>query len=190
MPTDKKAQPQNLIWKKISDNLSSIILGLLVVAVGVSVVVRLINQPSRTDQLKKEETAKIEEQKLAGQTNYKVKKGDHLWKIAEEHFGSGFNAYDIAKASNIKNPDYIEVGQELIIPDVEARQPTTGVIAEAKTAQVTLKGDTYKVVQGDYLWSIALRAYGDGYQWVKIAKANNLANPDLIHPGDVLTLPR
>jgi len=46
------------------------------------------------------------------------------------------------------------------------------------------------VVKGDNLWQIALRAYGDGYQWVKIARENKLANPDLIHSGNILKIPR
>jgi nucleoid-associated protein YgaU len=45
-------------------------------------------------------------------------------------------------------------------------------------------------VKGDSLWKIAVRAYGDGYKWVSIAKANKLVNPNLIHSGNVLTLPR
>jgi len=48
----------------------------------------------------------------------------------------------------------------------------------------------YTVVAGDSLWNIAVREYGDGYAWTKIATANNLINPDLIHAGNVLRLPR
>jgi nucleoid-associated protein YgaU len=40
------------------------------------------------------------------------------------------------------------------------------------------------------LWTIAVRAYGDGYKWTEIAKANKLVNPNLIHPGNVFVLPR
>lgn len=46
------------------------------------------------------------------------------------------------------------------------------------------------MVKGDHLWGIAVRAYGDGYKWVEIARENNLVNPNLIHPGNVLSLPR
>ena len=49
---------------------------------------------------------------------------------------------------------------------------------------------TYTVVVGDTLWSIAVRTYADGYKWTEIAKANNLSNPDLIHAGNVLKLPK
>ena len=48
---------------------------------------------------------------------------------------------------------------------------------------------TYTVVSGDTLWAIAERFYGDGNQYHKIAAASGVANPDLIHPGQVLTIP-
>lgn len=53
-----------------------------------------------------------------------------------------------------------------------------------------ITGNTYIVKEDDYLWEIALRAYGDGYKWVDIARNNNLLNPDVIHKGNVLKLPR
>ncbi|SKX45328.1 Putative mannose-specific lectin precursor [Mycobacteroides abscessus subsp. massiliense] len=48
---------------------------------------------------------------------------------------------------------------------------------------------TYTVVSGDTLWAIAERFYGDGNQYQKIADASGVANPDLIQPGQVLTIP-
>lgn len=51
------------------------------------------------------------------------------------------------------------------------------------------KPDTYTVVAGDSLWSIAKRFYGDGSYATKLAAANNISNPSLIYPGQVLTLP-
>lgn len=47
-------------------------------------------------------------------------------------------------------------------------------------------GRTYVVQSGDSLWSIA-RRFGTTVD--AIAAANNLVNPDLIYPGDVLHLP-
>ncbi len=49
--------------------------------------------------------------------------------------------------------------------------------------------ETYTVVRGDSLWKIAEAEYNNGYKWIEIAQANNLANPDIIHAGNVLTLP-
>ena len=50
---------------------------------------------------------------------------------------------------------------------------------------------TYTVVAGDSLSKIAKREYGDAGKWPVIFEANRdkIKNPDLIHPGQVLTLP-
>lgn len=71
------------------------------------------------------------------------------------------------------------------VPSPTASKPSAAVNQEGQ-----IKGASYTVVQGDNLWNIAVRAYGDGYKWVEIAKANKLANPDLIHAGNKFVLPR
>ena len=48
----------------------------------------------------------------------------------------------------------------------------------------------YRVArQGDALWALAAREYGEARQWRAIARANGLANPRKLRTGDVLTLP-
>ena len=49
----------------------------------------------------------------------------------------------------------------------------------------------YVVRPGDNLWQIASRLYGDGRYWVYLfgANAHQIRNPNLIQPGQVLTLP-
>lgn len=50
---------------------------------------------------------------------------------------------------------------------------------------------SYTVVKGDTLWGIAKRYYGDGALYTKLANANveQISNPNLIFPGQVLTIP-
>lgn len=52
-------------------------------------------------------------------------------------------------------------------------------------------GRTYTVKKGDSLSAIAKEHYGDASKWKKIHEANKaqIPNPDLIHPGQVLTIP-
>ena len=122
-------------------------------------------------------------------TTHTVAEGETLWSISEKYYGSGFNWTDISEANNLENPGAIEVGQKLSLPDVESKLATTTEVKTAATADA-ITGATYEVVRGDSLWKIAVRAYGDGYRWVEIAKENKLANPDIIHAGNILVLPR
>jgi hypothetical protein len=62
-------------------------------------------------------------------------------------------------------------------------------------------GDRYVVKRGDSMWRVAARHLGGGAQWPRIWKYNNrpevvrltgrrIPNPDLIHVGQVLYIPR
>ncbi|GAA1375765.1 LysM peptidoglycan-binding domain-containing protein [Catellatospora chokoriensis] len=73
-----------------------------------------------------------------------------------------------------------------------APKPAAPAAAAPKPAAPTPKAPaerTYKVKSGDTLWDIAAQYYGDGRQYMKIAKANNIANPNLINVGVVLKIP-
>ena len=130
-----------------------------------------------------------------GQTYHVVQANDNLWKIAERYYDSGYNWVDIAGANNLSNPGLLSAGTELIIPNVKPRQTTVVLASNTTIEEVTdnmnpISGATYEVIAGDNLWEVAVRAYGDGYRWVDIARENNLVNPNIIHPGNVLSLPR
>lgn len=121
-----------------------------------------------------------------GKTVHKVESGESLWKIAEKYYDSGYNWVDIAKENDLKNPGLIETNQELTIPELDSK--TSTVRKTVKNEPIS--GTNYTVKKGDSLWSIAVRAYGDGYKWIEIAKVNNLSHPNLIHPENTLSLPR
>jgi len=192
MPMEKtKALLRKL---KIDESTISMILGILVVLVIGTLVINYFRNIHRssseeakekvTEEVKEEiEEIKLEELPVV----YKVKKGDSLWKIAEGIYGSGYNWVDIAKENNLKNPNILLSEQELKIPKVEPIKPKT---TQPNETAEPITGEIYTVVKGDNLWQIAVRAYGDGYQWVKIARENKLANPDLIHPGNTFKIPR
>ena len=56
------------------------------------------------------------DEKKNGGVHYKVKKGDTLSKIAKQYTGNALRYDEIAKFSNIKNPNRLEIGQDIIIP--------------------------------------------------------------------------
>ena len=129
-------------------------------------------------------------------STYIVKEGDTLWKIAENKYKSGYNWVDIQKANSLTNPNMLYAGTKLILPNVQPKTATV-ITPDAKRQSIAGSIQTnkisqthYIIVKGDTLWDIAVRAYGDGYAWTKIARANNLNNPGTIHSGNRLTIPR
>ena len=69
---------------------------------------------------------------------------------------------------------------------------TIGSVAAADaTAHAAASAKRYTVKSGDTLSKIAKQMYGDASQWKRIHEANRakIPNPDLIHPGDELTIP-
>jgi nucleoid-associated protein YgaU len=73
----------------------------------------------------------------------------------------------------------------------EASATGDGQATEAAVAEEVPEpaARTYTVVSGDTLWAIAERFYGDGNKYQMIADASGVSNPDLIYPGQVLTIP-
>ena len=204
---------------RFTNSYLNLIIGIIVVVAIAGVVIGLIRSRATPQIADNQEQAGQEEQASQNAnlpTKHKVAAGEDLWKISEKYYKTGYNWTDIAKKNNIANPNDIAEGMEIIIPNVTPKAsetatatpvvptstlaPTTVASTTAPTPvpSVTLKPEkqsraitagTYTVVAGDYLWEIAIRAYGDGYKWVEIARANKLVNPDIIHPGNVLTLP-
>ena len=66
-----------------------------------------------------------------------------------------------------------------------------GASSTTAAADTTPANRSYTVAAGDSLSKIAKREYGDAAKWHAIFEANRdtIKDPDLIHPGQVLTLP-
>lgn len=147
-----------------------------------------ISQPLQTEKISQE----LEKVKQEEKNTYTVVAGDTLWDIAQKHYKSGYQWVSIAKANNLPNTDIIEINTKLILPTMTQAILATSTVADSQVLEETnsISGDKYTVIEGDYLWEIAIRAYGDGYKWPEIARANIVPNPDLIYPGDELKIPR
>lgn len=204
-----------LKFLKMNENTVSTLMGAMVIVV----VVGLIFNYFRTANLKTWQGILLNEQETAstemtGDSNndkliatYKVVKGDDLWHISEKYYKSGYNYVDIMQENNLTGRGVIVPDMELRIPKVEAKKAT--VLEPAKEMAISNKGDLvqtkvvepvgttsietgeYLIQKGDSYWKIAVRAYGDGYQWTKIYWANKklFANPDLIFTGVKITIP-
>jgi nucleoid-associated protein YgaU len=118
---------------------------------------------------------------------HRIQENETLWNIAETYYQNGYHWIDIQKANNLTNPDELTVGQVITIPAMSQDEGDIDAIA-ASTDNKPIH-ESVTVSQGESLWSIALREYGNPYRWMDIANVNNLANPDIIHTGNVLRLP-
>lgn len=165
---------------KWGESYTSLILGAIVVIVGALLIVTMLRSYNNQ---KKQQSTSATQTKTENVKTYTVKEGDSLWAVSQNLYGSGYNWVDLAKANNLSNPDMIESGTKLSVPSVTVNKPSN-------QPSITVSGSTYKIAEGDSLWDIAVRAYGDGYKWVEISKTNNLANPDLIYTGNILKIPR
>ena len=94
----------------------------------------------------------------------------------------------IAEVNSVTNQVTITTTGEGTIAEVISE--TEGEAEIEQISYESIEGEKYTVQKGDTLWDISVRAYGDGYRWVEIAEANDLANPDLIHNGNEFVLPR
>lgn len=139
--------------------------------------------------------ADVKPENLPGK--YTVKEDDTLFSIAEKYYNDGYKYTEISSVNSIIDPNNILVGQVLEIPKLEEAAavitPTETAVGDADNQTIwgaKIDGTSYTVVQGDWLSKIAGRAYGDIMAFDKIAKANNIYNPDLIEIGTVLQIPR
>lgn len=183
---------------KSSEQTTSMILGaVVIVIVGVFIFnyfQRGVSQkPATSEKLiqTEEESPKTEEDSIPEGLPkvHKVSKRERLWDISLLYYGSGYNWVDIASENKLKDPNRLLVDQELTIPKVAVRKPLDSKPVVVQT-QKQITDEKYTVLNGDNLWKIAVRTYGDGYKWIQIARANKLINPNLIHPGNTLILPR
>ncbi|WP_435105811.1 LysM peptidoglycan-binding domain-containing protein [Arhodomonas sp. AD133] len=107
---------------------------------------------------------------------HRVRSGESLSRIAAKY---GVSTLALVAANGLANPNHIRAGQSLRIPRAgdEPRSLASLPVAEG--------GARYTVSRGDTLASIG-RRFGIGVD--ELVAANDLANPDLIRPGQTLTV--
>ncbi len=179
---------------KSTEEIVSMFLGLIIVIVVASMIFNFIQKrkgsvtiPGVSDISISEEDLANPEKEIVSEDEYMVVAGDSLWKIAENKFNNGYIWTEIAKANNLSKPNQIEIGQKLIMPKIEKKE----VVTVDKDIDSTIAVGEYKVVKNDNLWKIAVRAYGDGYQWVKVWQENKskLWDPNELEIGMILIIP-
>lgn len=107
-----------------------------------------------------------------------IVEGETLWRIASYHYyfnnGSEWPKIYDRNRDTISDPNLIYAGRTLIVPVPYAT--------------------SYTVIEGDFLGKISGYGivYGDRGMWPQLYEANRdkISNPNLIFPGQVLTIPR
>jgi nucleoid-associated protein YgaU len=130
-------------------------------------------------------------------TTYTVVAGDSLWTIAQKQWGDGTlwrAIYDANRETVGADPDLIYPNQKFTIParPNRAGQPLPAPAPAPTPAPAPLPAGNYTIVSGDTLSQIALRRLGNADRWREIYTRNQGvigANPNLIYPGTVLSLP-
>lgn len=131
------------------------------------------------------------------------------WKASKKPIHFIATACGIDLYATIENFDYSEEGgdpgtyqysitlkeyREITVRQVKVNIPkaTATVKKEQPRVDNTVQPKTYTVKSGDCLWNIAKKFYGSGGRCTEIYNANKGViggNPNLIYPGQVLTIP-
>jgi LysM repeat protein len=109
-------------------------------------------------------------------STYTVQRGDWLYALARRF---GVSVAALLGANPGINPNFLFPGQVLNIPSSGNPPPGDG--------NPPPSSGTYTVQPGDTLFSIAVRFHTTIYA---LQIKNNLANPNFIYPGQVLTIPQ
>ena len=100
------------------------------------------------------------------------------------------NGLDVYVTINLKQyREYSTKTMKITIKQARPKPVAIPVVTRPVSTAPTTK--TYTVVSGDCLWNIAKKYYGNGSQYTKIYNANRdkIKHPNLIYPGQVLSIP-
>jgi nucleoid-associated protein YgaU len=132
--------------------------------------------------LQPEDAAAIDEKIAAAQFNQAS---------AFEQAGDLERALYLFQEAQRRNPNLGEAGYAIERVQAALQPPAPPAEPEPVQEAAPPAEQSYTVADGDTLWAIAERHYGDGSQYTRIFEANRdqLDNPDVIQAGQVLRIP-
>lgn len=130
-----------------------------------------------------------------------IAKGETLGDVAKRYYGKRSLGVKLAEF-NKADSSRLKIGQVIAVPDITVLDPAAAPAAPAVDTGAALvvnpgqqvptqmpqapaepKFGTVKVTEGDTLYRIAKRVYGDGSRWSEIAALNNLGDGKALKPG-------
>jgi len=166
------------------ESYASLILGAIIVIILGLLVANFFSRDTQDIAMTGDSSSAIDTTDATVDQTYTVVAGDSLSKISEAHYGSQDFWPILASTNNISNPNLLFVDTQLVLPS----------ISEAEEIRELATISSYEVQEGDTLFIIAEKVYGDGYMWPKLDAANNVGrlpngNP-LIYSGSTISIPR
>jgi len=141
------------------------------------------------------------EEPSSAERTHTVAAGEHPGDIAKRYYGKRALGAKLAEFNGV-DPRRIRIGQVLRVPDIAVLDPTAApALPVVPVVPVEPSFDpvnpapaplpepeqprfrTVKVAEGDTLFGIARRIYGDGTRWREIAQLNNLGDGAALRPG-------
>lgn len=148
---------------------------------------------------------------VAKERMHAIAKGETLGDVAKRYYGKRSLGVKLAEF-NAVDASRLKIGQQIKVPDLTVLDPASAPAPDAEATRIARGGaesplpqppaeganlllpppaneveapkyGTVKVVEGDTLYRIAKRVYGDGTRWTEIAALNNLGDGRGLKPG-------
>lgn len=102
------------------------------------------------------------------------------------------HGFDITVSIKLKQYNEFSTKVYKISTDNKNTISTLSLNRNTKNSPAPKEATTYKIKSGDTLWAIAKKYYGDGSKYTVIYSANKgiIEKPNLIYPGQVITIPK
>ena len=112
--------------------------------------------------------------------------------LAEEEIREEVKKEVVAEKETVKKEPPVIVPAEAEkkneTPAAVKKEPDKTVVVPPVKESPAVKSVRYKIKKGDTLWDISASYYRTPWKYKKIAKDNNIKNPDLIYAGSYLNI--
>mgnify|MGYP001287868466 FL=1 len=95
----------------------------------------------------------------------------------------GDGSDDVVFTLSLKEYSYLNVERS------QAPSKASGLKDRPKEKEKGTEAKQYTIKEGDTLWDLADKNYGDGSRWQEIAKANDISDPRTLQIGANILIP-